>query len=899
MTDWTPATALPELASAVLAASRLARMPGGEGRGREAPKTSKPPPSSSMRGDATGTRSTMRTLLGIAEPSGPPSSGPTLPIVVPSADGSVEHGRAVITQIPRYDPALDASANPVIPRAPRVPSPVTPKPTKAAPKKEEKKPERKQTTSAFDGLWASASDDDAPTEAWEHAIPLLDAESIVDEPSAATEKIAPVEPAAESASPMPADVTPESPAATPKPPAATPKPSAATPKPPAATPKPPAATPKPPGVAPKPDKPTPPRARAEAPKPPLAPTKTAPAKKAADGKVDRALPGTATPPPRPASVRPPKPPPPRAAAPAVPPPRATATTVRSATPGAESAKDSALREEAKPDKDAAVMTPAVVIEALPPPPPLPPPPASEERADGPAALTPPPAPSSPPSSSAASVHEGDVAPPAPQQASPAAADSQLVDEKTQVLPLAEPEKTDLLPSSHLLTPALREGLADLEPQGTAAAAPALKPEPLPLPPPALPRTYRSDAPRALAPPAVAPGDEDASRDDRASLTSSVPVPIASLLGAGGALIFMVISAFFVGRCSAKEEPLVAHSSFQSLPVLARASLPPPLKPCWVARQPVRWAPEVDKSVPFDITATDTGTLAVGYAHDARAAVGVEIEPSTGALHKRFEKKLDDEVERVTPTPAAEFMVTAASTRGALSSAIPVPAPDPFLVGVDKDQLVVADRSGGSRTPLWPFAGEEGLSAARVQIAGEHGYGLIFRSSKRTIFSGWLGPDRKPVGELVKVQGSGGSMGKPNSGWNRREYAIIFADRPEGSDTWQIRVGRAPTGSVPAETTVIPLPKGGPGGDAFAPDIMGLSDGRWLLVWTEGSSGSRAVRAQTYAPDFTPLGDPIALSPPAGNFGQGVLGMAGNYASVVFLSKGASSYELWGAVLQCG
>jgi hypothetical protein len=71
------------------------------------------------------------------------------------------------------------------------------------------------------------------------------------------------------------------------------------------------------------------------------------------------------------------------------------------------------------------------------------------------------------------------------------------------------------------------------------------------------------------------------------------------------------------------------------------------------------------------------------------------------------------------------------------------------------------------------------------------------------------------------------------------------------------------------------------------------------MWTEGASGARAVRAQTLAADFAPLGDAIALSPPAGNFGQGVIGVAGAYAATVFLSKGASNYELWGAVLQCG
>ncbi len=168
-----------------------------------------------------------------------------------------------------------------------------------------------------------------------------------------------------------------------------------------------------------------------------------------------------------------------------------------------------------------------------------------------------------------------------------------------------------------------------------------------------------------------------------------------------------------------------------------------------------------------------------------------------------------------------------------------------------------------------------------------------------MWGGFIGADRKAQGELVKVAGSGGAVGKPAVAWNGREVAVIFADRPEADGLYDIRVGHAPPGSIPATTTVLPLPRGGPGGDAFAPDLAGLPDGRWLLMWTEGATGARAVRAQTLAPDFTPLGDPIALSPPAGNFGQGVIGVAGAYAATVFLSKGSSSYELWGAVLQCG
>ena len=71
------------------------------------------------------------------------------------------------------------------------------------------------------------------------------------------------------------------------------------------------------------------------------------------------------------------------------------------------------------------------------------------------------------------------------------------------------------------------------------------------------------------------------------------------------------------------------------------------------------------------------------------------------------------------------------------------------------------------------------------------------------------------------------------------------------------------------------------------------------MWTEGKSGERAIRAQTYDPSFEPVGDPIALSPPAGSFGQALLGVVGTYTTVVFLQAADEGFEMWGAVLQCG
>ena len=377
----------------------------------------------------------------------------------------------------------------------------------------------------------------------------------------------------------------------------------------------------------------------------------------------------------------------------------------------------------------------------------------------------------------------------------------------------------------------------------------------------------------------------------------VAVPISSLFAAGGALIAMVVGAFFVGRHSALPTRLVARPIFHLVPLVARAALPPPLKPCWVAKQPVMWAPRISKSIPFDMLATPAGTLQVGYAREESDAVGLEVTPSTGDVKVRFTQKGSEPIERVIPT-GAEFKVSPAAGIGGFTSLLHVLGASSFVVGVKASALSLADRPDAQATALWPLAGDDVPAALRVLGAGDKGYNLTFRRDG-VVWGGFLDPARKPVGALVKVPGSGGAVGKPSSGWNRSELAVIFADKPEGGERWEIRVGRAPTGTIPAATRVVPLPGGGPGGDAFAPDIAGLPDGRWLMIWTEGAAGSRAVRAQTFSPDLTPLGDPIALSPPAGNFGQGGIGIAQGYAAAVFLSKGSLGFELWGSILQCG
>lgn len=389
----------------------------------------------------------------------------------------------------------------------------------------------------------------------------------------------------------------------------------------------------------------------------------------------------------------------------------------------------------------------------------------------------------------------------------------------------------------------------------------------------------------------------------------VTVPLSSLFGAGGVLIAMAISAFFIGRCSvapaAGAQP--ARASLAALPRLALAALPSPPKPCWMAKQPVRWAPQVLQSIPVDVAPSGAGVV-VAFARDRREPATVEVDVNAGTFTEKPAEGAQGDLVRVfAPRGGGKVLVTTKDDTGPLAPYTYASGPKPFVLGLagrgtPSPSIAAADDPAGTPASLWTVPAvddDKGLEAARVLPYGKDANAFVFRRSG-SILGGFIDAERKPVGGLGVIAGSGGSIGKPSLGENQREIAVVFADKAASESPWEIRVGHAPLGQMPRETVVFPLPKGGPGGDAFAPDIAGVSGGRWVLVWTEGKTGGYAVRAQTLDPDLKPLGDPIAISPPAGNFGQAVVGVAGGYVTTMFLSKGTSgSYELWGAVLQCG
>lgn len=856
--EFKPAFSVPELATAAIRAKRTPSIPpGGVQRpvpGNKAPGGPRPaarpvevPPAPRSR------RRIQNTLVGIHgdEEGVPPSEG--APIVAPGAGGPAGNAPRAITQVPRYTPAppsatAAAAAEVVIPRAPKAPS----------------------TLTATDSGW-----DDADT-AQGHSLFDDDDHTLVKRPvdgRAGPRSQPPPLPARQksgderplrttvlgmgsSGAPRQASsprLVPPKQASTPPPPAVGP---ASRPPPPA-----PKRTPTPPGVkpvsaatTPAPSSVRPPAPPARTPAPPTAKTPAPPSVKPA------AKPPTRTPP-LPMVVDSLAPKDAVAATPEA--PKESGTPTVPVVVGRESATDV---DEAPTSKMAVQIVHGAALAMR-------------------AALA------APHPDKASASDAAPSATPAPPIATPAPAEA-TVAALPPVAETAEPPAAGSQPPERASSSTPAGGLP-LPPTSTRPSATSSTP-PVPTTSSAPPVRTTSSAPPAS--------------DDDEGPQSGVEVPVSSLFAASAVWIAGLVLVFFVGRCSALDaQAPVARRGVAATARLALLAVAPesaaPIsepKPCWVTRQPARWATQASKNVPFEmVPVPGGGAMLVGYAESDDTGVGAKIDLKSGKFTRAFEKKVDGGVGRMTPLLDAAGTPTfvASPSEGATVLAAPGTTP-PMFVRFGKsglDVLPAADATDGASVHV--LEGDADINAAMLTSAGAQGVFASFRRGDG-VLGAWIGSDGKARGAATRIAGSGGAVGKPRAGWNGRQVAVVFADKPEGG-RWQVRLGRAGAGEVPATTEVFELPAGGPGGDAIAPDVVGLPDGRWLVMWTEGASGSRAIRSITLGPDLAPIGDPIALSPPAGNFGQAQLGVVGSYVSVLFLQKGDEDFELWGAVLQCG
>jgi len=204
------------------------------------------------------------------------------------------------------------------------------------------------------------------------------------------------------------------------------------------------------------------------------------------------------------------------------------------------------------------------------------------------------------------------------------------------------------------------------------------------------------------------------------------------------------------------------------------------------------------------------------------------------------------------------------------------------------------------TSVWPV-GEGDLLAARVNGGGQAGYAVTFRRERRDL--GRLAGRRSQEARRRRHRsparaGSGRQaderLERPSSSRSRSPTSPRTA--AAGSSGWRTRLRRAP----PSTAAVFPLPQGGPGGDAVRARrrraarralAAGLDRGARRAAAPSEPRPSLRISRRSAIPSRSRRRPETSA--------RECWGSPGQRATVVFLSKGKSAFELWGAILQCG
>ena len=326
--------------------------------------------------------------------------------------------------------------------------------------------------------------------------------------------------------------------------------------------------------------------------------------------------------------------------------------------------------------------------------------------------------------------------------------------------------------------------------------------------------------------------------------------------------------------------------------------------CRVAGTPSRLAEKASKDVPLELLVSSSGERArLGFATSINAAVGVSVDLTSLQVTPEFSKPPRNRLRAVIPfgEDAPEFVAQMEGHADTLKAWRTISTDPPAVIGWSGSALALASKAKEAPTPLWPLEGADPIDVIRAARTSDRGHAIVFRRHGG-IYGGMIGPDRAAVGELTKIAGAGappGSpVGTPTIAVNGQSVAVAFADRASTDEPWSIRIGTAPLGSFPQTTSPFIVPPGGPGGAALAPALAGLPDGRWLLVWTEGSGGAHDVRGMTLGADLAPVGTALNISREGSNAGQGAVALRAGRGLVAYLALTEEGYEAWGTGVDC-
>lgn len=414
-------------------------------------------------------------------------------------------------------------------------------------------------------------------------------------------------------------------------------------------------------------------------------------------------------------------------------------------------------------------------------------------------------------------------------------------------------------------------------------------DPAALPAPPQPAAWQAPAAPAYGPPPAQAYPSYAPPKKKSALPLIIGVVgVLGVLGAaavGGLLFFKPWEKALEAQPSAK--PVVSASA---APVVQL----PPIK-CSISKDATRLSPSVQVSVPPYVAPAGGSKIAIGFAATDVAGLGLMVDLATLETEQAFSAPSGRKLIGVVPVPSEKDRFVADREGGALKVPHTIDQDPNFTVGFSGSGYARLPR-GGTPDELWANVENEKATEARVGSVKGLGHALTFRTAGK-VRVGWLGPKGLKKSELGVIE-TEGRAGTPTIAAGDKGILVTFAAKAGDDGPWVVKLASAKHGELPKSAQTFEMPSGGPGGDAIAPVAEGLPGGRWLLQWTEGSSGERAVRVQVLGEDLAPMGEALRVSAAGKEAGQGVLAVAGEKAASFQLVKADKGYELWATALSC-
>lgn len=474
-------------------------------------------------------------------------------------------------------------------------------------------------------------------------------------------------------------------------------------------------------------------------------------------------------------------------------------------------------------------------------------------------------------------------------------------------PLPQPPETPEPPAPTAAAPPPVEAVAPTPsppPAAPVAASAPASPEPAPdsAPLPQFELDESSSAPPV--PPAAVPPNIAGLAP--APAPAAKPVSIVTLLTGILAVVAGLLAIIVVVLVLRQPDAPAVTSNVPSSAAPGPASAAPagsaatagaaPVRQCKLASEAKRLSDAVYIGVP-PVLAASGEKVALGFAATRTTAMGLLIDASDLSAKAPF-RDSGRPLFSVVPSAAADRGFIGDRDSARVAYARTVAAEKPFTIGLG-DSALARTSEGGRPETIWKLEAGSRITTPRV-ASNDSGHLVTFRVGKLdgTIYTGWLERDGSRSSDLARVASDTTQLGTPSAAANASSGLVAFAARRTATDPWGVYLGAAPVGTPPTEAKRVDPPPGGPGGATISPAAHGVGNDHWLLQWTEGSTGNRAVRVQLLDAQLEPVGDAVRVSPESENSGQGSIWTDGQHALSVFMVQKGRDYELWGASLRC-